>query len=35
MAIFVTFEDKLGYTASTAAVILCTDGRLPCKIKML
>jgi hypothetical protein len=35
MAIFVTFEDKLGYTSSIAPVIPCVDGILSCEIKAL
>ena len=35
MAIFVTFEDKLGYVSSAAPALLYVDGLLPCKIKAL
>jgi len=35
MAIFVTFEDKLGYTSSAARSSLGTEGILPCEIKDL
>jgi len=35
MAIFVTFEDKLGYASSAARASLCIDGILPCEINAL
>ena len=35
MAIFVTFEDKLGYAFSALHAIQWDDGKLPCKIKVL
>ena len=35
MAIFVTFEDKLGYTFSALHAIQSKDGILPSKIKVL
>ena len=35
MAIFVTFEDKLGYTLSAICAMQCEGGILPCKIKTL
>ncbi len=35
MAIFVTFEDKLGYILSTVYEMQNKGGRLPCKIKVL